>query len=388
MTGYIGIGGTAKKIKNIYIGVGGVAKQVKKAYIGVGGIAKLWYSSQKSLVYYGTLTDLSVARAEITSASIGNYAIFAGGRTGSAQSTVDAYKGTDLTHTTPTYSLPAENYNSAGASNTSYAIFAGGQNNYGSVVSTVTAYNSSLTRSTPSKQLSQTRLYLAGAASGGGTRAVFAGGSNSSSSGYNSVDVYNTSLTRSTPTTKLSTARWYLAGGSVGAYAVFAGGQTASSTYSDVVDAYNGSNTHYTPTTALYTARTNLAAASVGDYVIFAGGRTGTGVTNLSTRTDAYNTSLVYVTPPSGLSSAREYMGRASIDGYAIFAAGYGYNSSSQRVYSARVDAYTSSLVRVAGDNLPVGLVYPCGASVNNYALFAGGYTGSYVATVYAYTIQ
>lgn len=45
MTGYIGIGGTAKKIKNIYIGVNGVAKQVKKAYIGVGGVAKQWYSS-------------------------------------------------------------------------------------------------------------------------------------------------------------------------------------------------------------------------------------------------------------------------------------------------------------------------------------------------------
>lgn len=49
MTGYIGIGGTAKKIKNIYIGVNGVAKQVKKAYIGVGGVAKQWYSSISSL---------------------------------------------------------------------------------------------------------------------------------------------------------------------------------------------------------------------------------------------------------------------------------------------------------------------------------------------------
>ena len=49
MTGYIGIGGTAKKIKNIYIGVNGVAKQVKKAYIGVGGVAKQWYSSAPSL---------------------------------------------------------------------------------------------------------------------------------------------------------------------------------------------------------------------------------------------------------------------------------------------------------------------------------------------------
>lgn len=43
MTGYIGIGGTAKKIKNIYVGVGGVAKKVVKAYIGINGVAQLWY---------------------------------------------------------------------------------------------------------------------------------------------------------------------------------------------------------------------------------------------------------------------------------------------------------------------------------------------------------
>ena len=53
MTSYIGIGGTAKKIKNIYIGVGGVAKQIKTAYIGVNSIAKQWYSSTPP-----TLTEL------------------------------------------------------------------------------------------------------------------------------------------------------------------------------------------------------------------------------------------------------------------------------------------------------------------------------------------
>ena len=55
MTGYIGIGGTAKKIKNIYIGVGGTAKKVKKAYIGVGGVAKLWYSSGYTWEKYTTV---------------------------------------------------------------------------------------------------------------------------------------------------------------------------------------------------------------------------------------------------------------------------------------------------------------------------------------------
>ena len=51
MTGYIGIGGTAKKVKNIYVGVGNVAKKVKKGYIGVNGVAQLWYKSQREWVW-------------------------------------------------------------------------------------------------------------------------------------------------------------------------------------------------------------------------------------------------------------------------------------------------------------------------------------------------
>lgn len=56
---YIGVGGTAKKIKKIYFGVGGVAKKVKKAYIGVGGVAKLWYKSDVVL-------DRTVASSGLT----------------------------------------------------------------------------------------------------------------------------------------------------------------------------------------------------------------------------------------------------------------------------------------------------------------------------------
>lgn len=42
---YIGINGTAHKIKNIYIGVNGVARKVIKAYIGVNGTTRLFYSN-------------------------------------------------------------------------------------------------------------------------------------------------------------------------------------------------------------------------------------------------------------------------------------------------------------------------------------------------------
>lgn len=42
---YMGVGGTARKVKKMYIGVNGTARKVKKAYIGVGGVARLFYSS-------------------------------------------------------------------------------------------------------------------------------------------------------------------------------------------------------------------------------------------------------------------------------------------------------------------------------------------------------
>ena len=51
------------------------------------------------------------------------------------------------------------------------------------------------------------------------------------------VDAYDSSLTRSTPTV-LSASRSSLAGASVGNYALFAGGTRGSDTYMSTVDAY------------------------------------------------------------------------------------------------------------------------------------------------------
>ena len=42
---YIGVGGKARKVRNLYLGVGGKARKVKKAYVGVGGKARLFYSA-------------------------------------------------------------------------------------------------------------------------------------------------------------------------------------------------------------------------------------------------------------------------------------------------------------------------------------------------------
>ena len=42
---YIGVDGTAQKVKKMFVGVEGVARKVKKAWIGVDGVARLFYSS-------------------------------------------------------------------------------------------------------------------------------------------------------------------------------------------------------------------------------------------------------------------------------------------------------------------------------------------------------
>ena len=151
------------------------------------------------------------------------------GAGGEATITFENYShATNLTHISAS-DLSLARKNLAGASVGGYALFAGGDRSGSS--STVDAYNTSLTRSTPTV-LSQARSYLAGASVG--VCALFAGGFGGS--GYPStVDAYNTSLTRSTSTV-LSQARSYLAGASVGEYALFAGGFDGST--SSTVDAY------------------------------------------------------------------------------------------------------------------------------------------------------
>ena len=63
------------------------------------------------------------------------------------------------------------------------------------------------------------------------------GGGEGNNSYFSTVDAYDTSLTRSTPTA-LSVARSSLAAASVGNYALFGGGYNRSSGNSSTVDAY------------------------------------------------------------------------------------------------------------------------------------------------------
>ena len=102
---YVGVGSKARKMKKAYIGIGGKARKVKKMYIGVGGKARLCYSAE--LERYGMAAALSTARYDMRAATVGKYALFAGGFAPNpffgedASSSVDAYN-TSLTKSTPT----------------------------------------------------------------------------------------------------------------------------------------------------------------------------------------------------------------------------------------------------------------------------------------------
>jgi len=93
----------------------------------------------------------------------------------------------------------------------------------------------------PIQPLSEARLALSGASVG--AYALFAGGLNSSGVRVSTVDAYNESLTRSTPN-GLAVPRSALAGSNTSAHALFAGGYSFSPTVSSV-DAYDTALNHY-----------------------------------------------------------------------------------------------------------------------------------------------
>ena len=123
---YVGVGSKARKMKKAYIGIGGKARKVKKMYIGdSSGKARLCYSAE--LDRYGMAAALSTARYGVRTATVGNYALFAGGLKPDLTSTktVDAYN-TSLTKSTPAEMEYGRCYHAA-ASIGGYALFTCGQ---------------------------------------------------------------------------------------------------------------------------------------------------------------------------------------------------------------------------------------------------------------------
>ena len=344
-----------------------VARRIRKGYVGVGGVARPFWTGGE-LEYYGTATALNTARQYPVATTVGNYALFGGGYTGSYSNVVDAYDA-NLTRSKPSALSTGRAYLAATTVGI-YALFGGGfTGNYSNVVD---AYNIALTRSTRT-ELSQSRYYLA--ATTVGNYALFGGGYSGNHSSV--VDAYDTSLTRSTPL-NLSQIRHDLAATTVGDYALFGGGFVNSST-SNVVDAYNTALTRSTPT-ALSASRYNLAATTVGDYALFGGGFDIN--STYSTVVNAYNTSLTR-SNPKALSKASQNLAATTVGDYALFGGGDDEND-----YLSVVNAYNDSLTRSIPTVLNTARSYLAATTVGDYALFGGGEDANgYSAVVDVYAV-
>ena len=338
----------------------GVARRIKEAFIGIGGVARPCWAGGE-LVYYGTITELSVGRCGLVGTVINNYAIFGGGDMGiTGLTAVDSYDKS-LTHSTLT-SFGDSKTELAAASTSSHAIFGGGgeRGYYGlpSNMTSVYAYDTSLTYSVPTG-LSQGRAELS--ATTVGDNALFGGGyySTGSTGGYpRNVDAYNTSLTRSS-LSELTSDKFLQAATTVGDYAIFCGGIDS--------DAYSTSLTK-TTIEPLSVSRQYLAATTVGNFALFGGGSV-LGATYYST-VDAYDKSLTRIAV-TDLSEAKSQMAATTINGYALFGGGL----SSDKISDSKktVDVYDEFLTRSTSLELSMKKYSLAAATIENYAIFAGG---------------
>lgn len=383
---YIGVSGKARKVKRLYVGVGSKARKVKKMYIGVGGKARLCYSAELEKV--GTATALRVARYALSSARVSGHVLFAGGAVEDESyvmkryvpsSVVDAYNAS-LTRSSPT-NLSASRAYMGAASVGGYALFAGGITNGPTALapqipsSVVDAYNASLTRTSATKLATSgsiNEVGLVGVVGGSiGNHAIFAGGAQPNSDGdYGETaycSVYDASLTR-TSNIKLSTARYCALSASVGDHVLFAGGHVGYSS-----DIYGYTNTSGTTTVEAFDSSLTLThvetlsdkafgsqGVSFKGYALFP---TWKGVVN------AYNSSLTRTTL-STLKFSRNYSGATAVGDYAIFAGGYDYSNSTS---TNAVEAFDASLTKTEAAKLSDPPMFCTGISIEDHALFAGG---------------
>lgn len=374
---YIGAGGTARRVKKAYIGMGGVARRIKKAYIGVGGVARPIYSTE--LEYWGEAAALgSSGVCGVTATANSKYALFAGGGiqyTYKKVSSVTSYT-TSLTKTMApaldnTYDSPM-----TAVSLDKVSLFAerAGNGRYDST-GIISAYDLSLTKSSPAKQNENNTRYGMCGVRIGNYAAFVSGGIRGrvNVEGVTTIDTYDESLTYSVKSPCYG--RTHHTGAFNGTHAIIAGGviywdNTGFNAWgTDEVEALDTSFTR-TILDSLSEKRGEMGTARVGNYVLFMGG---TNVSGESTQTgyndvildtvDAYNSSLTRTTAPA---LSNKYNAAGFVTGlhnkYALAA---------PDKKDTNVDVYDSALTKTTPFKLPN---YGAAATtIEDYALFAGG---------------
>ena len=229
---------------------------------------------------------LSVARAQLSGASAGNFALFAGGYTvnGSDSDVVDIYDARTRSWSTARLSegrgvMAATACSADGSSNGNIkAFFAGGKHSHANRTSAVDVFDAT-THSWSRLNLSVPRSMVSAVCAHG--RVYFAGGelgenraNASTSEDSDVVDVLDVASLKWLPPLRLSRPRKKLASAAVGKYVIFAGGYLSGVGSLDTVDVLDTSTgTVSRASKPLSTPRFRLQAASVGDLALFISGQ-------------------------------------------------------------------------------------------------------------------
>ena len=250
-----------------------------------------WFMKiKKEAVYYGTPSQpLSTARSFLAATTVGNYAMFGGGRAsgGYFSSVVDAYSNT-LVRQTGVSSLTTSRHVLAATTVGSYALFGGGRTGSTTYSDNVNAYDDELVRYTDVASLGAVKSYLTATAVA--NYALFGGGANITGGNivyFADVEVYDDMLVKQTGVVPLDVGRYDFAATTVGDSVIFGGGIKYNEVVTNTVDAYDSTLVKQETITSLSAQRRGLAATTVGNYALFGGGE------NINSTT-YYNTVDVY----------------------------------------------------------------------------------------------
>ena len=362
---YIGVSGYARKVKSMYIGVDGVARKIKKAYLGVEGYSRLFYSSGGIKLSDISISSLRNSHSYGASASTGSYAVFAGG---SYSYYVDAYNSS-LTKSSPS-NLSNKVTGVCGCGFAGYGIFAGGYISTGSYYKSVDAYSASMTKSTlEDLSVRRTNAVMTHTANN-----LLIGGGTNSSGPVETGEAYNATLT------KISSSNYgiyeKMCGVYSNGYGIIYGGMynyNSSVTMSKRISFISDDLT-IKANVVVATGVHSSAGASIGNFALFAGGDATFDGSVVSTvyACDSRDCSVRSIT---SLPIAVRDLAGTSVGSYAVFAGGLNGGASSGSSVDMAVsydENLTRSILQLSTDR-----AFLLGASVSNYGLLAGGVSGS-----------
>lgn len=363
---YIGIDGSAEKIKKGHVGIDGTARKIKKAYIGIGGAARPCWSGGE-LVYYGVLPSLSEAKYQMATVNVGKYGLVGCNRDRSYN--VDVYD-ISLTHSLAPGSAQRSHCSSANAGTYGlmHNFFASGSI-WGNEIN---AYDEELTAQLSKSLTGTARGYTGGASAG--EYGLFAGGASGfgSWSGSSDVNVFDANLTVSSAASLIS-SKYYVEGRSFSGKAVFAGGYN-DSTRTDYLDmdVYDESLTK-TSVPSLSSPKEGFHQAAIaGNHLLYS---------LINGSVDVYDTNFVKTNGPS-LSAVRSMGTFANLDRFAIYAGG----QSGSTMYNT-VDVYDENLTRTTGTSINKARCRQSPLTVGNFALLCGGYAPTIDSNLEAFTL-